>query len=89
MSRWGGLMLLVIVAALCVVAVRHQNRLYFVELQVRENRHTARQAEWGRLMLEKATWVQRHNMLDIAGQRLAMAPPAARKIVTLRMRGQE
>ena len=40
-------MLLVIVAALCVVAVRHQNRLYFVELQVRENRHTARQAEWG------------------------------------------
>ncbi|MGI9319684.1 MAG: cell division protein FtsL [bacterium] len=83
------LLFLVLISALAVVAVRHQNRLEFVSLQKQEQRHDELQAEWGRLMLEKATWTSQHNVADDAKKRLAMSAPGSDKIVTLDLNNQK
>ncbi|MGB5708624.1 MAG: cell division protein FtsL [Arenicellales bacterium] len=86
MSRLSiSLLILVLLSATAVVTVRHQNRLKFVALQIREHRYDELQAEWGRLMLEKATWTRQHNVADDAKKRLAMSAPSADKIVTLEL----
>ncbi|MBX2868924.1 MAG: cell division protein FtsL [Acidiferrobacterales bacterium] len=74
---------LVLISAAAVVAVRHQNRLAFVALQKEEQKRVDLQAEWGRLMLEKATWTRQHNVADTAKKQLSMLPPSPDKIVTL------
>ena len=83
------LLMLVLISAGAVVAVRHENRLEFVALQKREQTHDALQAEWGRLMLEKATWTGQHNFADTAKKSLAMSVPSPEKIVTLDLRGDD
>ncbi len=83
------LLTLVLVSAVIVVTVRHKNRLEFVALQKQEQRHDELQAEWGRLMLEKATWTSQHNVADDAKKRLSMAVPSSDKIVTLELNAQK
>lgn len=77
------LLTLVLISAIGVVTIRHKNRLEFVALQKQEQRHDELQAEWGRLMLEKATWTSQHNVADDAKKRLAMSAPDSDNIVTL------
>lgn len=79
------LVCLVLISAAAVISVRHQNRLAFVALQKQEQRHDELQAEWGRLMLEKATWTRQHNVADDARKRLEMAAPTADRTVTLQL----
>ena len=79
------LWLLVMVSAVLVVTVRHHNRIAFVALQEVEAQKIELQSEWGRLMLEKATWSMHNNVADDARKRLVMAPPAPEKIVTLEL----
>ncbi len=76
---------LVLVSAVAVVTVRHENRLAFVALQNQEKRHDDLQAEWGRLMIERATWTRQHNVADDARKRLDMSAPAPDRIVTLKL----
>ena len=83
-----GLFMLVVISALLVVTVRHENRLAFVNLQEQENLRNQLQNEWGRLMLEKATWTDQNNIADDAGERLGMFPPAPEKIVTVQLDGE-
>jgi len=71
--------------ATAVVAVRHQNRLTFVALQKQEQRHDELQAEWGRLMLERATWTRQHSVVDDARKRFGMVAPSPERIVTLQL----
>ena len=80
------LLVLVLISAVAVVSVRHQNRLEFVALQQQQKKHDALQAEWGRLMLEKATWTRQHNVADAARKQLAMNAPSADSIVTLEVK---
>ncbi|MGR3915051.1 MAG: cell division protein FtsL [Gammaproteobacteria bacterium] len=75
--------LLLVVTALAVVTVRHQNRQAFVALLRIENAHSELQFENGRLLLERATWARRHNIVGIAHKRLGMAEPAPGEIITL------
>lgn len=77
----------VVASALAVVAVRHENRLAFVEWRAAEAAQSELQAENGRLLLERATWAARRNIVDDARARLGMAAPAANAIVTLRGAG--
>jgi len=77
------LLVLLVISAATVVTVRHHNRLEFVALQKQEQRKVELQAEWGRLMLEKATWTRQHNVADTAKKQLAMSAPSPEKIVTL------
>ncbi len=87
MNKISILMLItVIVGALVVVTVRHENRLVFVDLQKTENQRTHLQAEWSRLMLEKATWAMENNIADDAGNRLGMLPPPASQMITLQLK---
>ncbi len=82
------LLCLVLVSAAAVVAVRHQNRLTFVTLQKQEQRHDELQAEWSRLMLERATWTRRNSVVDDARKRLGMVAPSPERIVTLQLVNQ-
>ncbi len=77
------LLCLVMVTAVMVVAIRHQNRLVFVQLQAEEEHRDALQAETGRLILEWSTWTRQNNLEDAARQRLGMQAPAPDQIVTL------
>lgn len=79
------LLCLVLISAAAVVTVRHQNRLAFVALQKQEQRHDELQAEWGRLMIEKATWTRQHNVADDARKRLEMSAPTPDRTVTLQL----
>lgn len=79
------LLSLVLVGALLVVVTRHENRLAFVHLQQQEEIRDQLQIEWGRLMLEKATWAIEHNIADDVSQRLGMAPPPPEKIITVQL----
>ncbi len=74
---------LVIISAASVVSIRHYNRLEFVELQNQQKRHDELQTEWGRLMLEKATWTGQHTVADAARKQLAMNAPSPDKIITV------
>ena len=76
---------LVMISAVCVVAVRHESRLTFVALQKEEKKRDDLQADWGRLMLEKATWTGQHNVADTARKRLSMSVPEADSIITLEL----
>lgn len=78
----------VVASALAVVAVRHENRLAFVEWRAAEAAKVELQAENGRLLLERATWAGRRNIIDDARVRLGMRAPAADAIVTLRRDGR-
>ncbi len=77
------LWLAIVVSAMAVVTVRHQNRLAFIEWRQVEAEKVELQSERGRLMLEKATWASRRNIMDEARQRLGMVPPPPDKIITL------
>ncbi len=79
------LLMVVLLSAASVVTVRHQNRLEFIALQKQELKHDQLQAEWGRLMLEKATWTGQHNVADAALKTLEMSAPKPDKIVTLEL----
>lgn len=77
--------LLVVASALGVVTVRHQNRQAFVALLQVENVRSELQFEHGRLLLERATWTRRRNIVDDAHARLGMSPPKDGQIVTLHL----
>jgi len=74
---------LILVAAYSVITVRHENRLTFANLQELETEKNHLQAEWGRLMLEKATWSIHDNIADDARGRLDMKTPAPEDIITI------
>ena len=56
-------------------------------LQNLENERDKLQAEWGRLMLEKATWSIGHNLSEDATTRLGMSPPEPDAIITVDLQG--
>lgn len=75
----------VLVSALAVVTVRHQNRQAFIAWRQIESAKINLQAERGRLLLEKATWAARRNIVRDARGRLAMRPPAPDEIVLVHL----
>jgi len=75
--------IIVMISAAAVITVRHESRLTFVALQKEETLRDGLQIEWGRLMLEKATWAGQHNIADTAKKNLTMTVPGADKIITL------
>ena len=84
MNRATIILLVATIACSClVVAVRHQNRLEFVYLQGLESERDDLQAEWGRLMLEKATWSLGHSLSEDVASRLGMSPPEPDEIITV------
>ncbi len=75
---------ILLISALSVVTIRHQNRLAFIHLQDMQSQRSQLQFEYGRLVLEKATWTMQHNIAD-AGHRLEMSAPPPEKIITVQL----
>ncbi len=84
------LLLIVFLAssALAVVAVRHDSRKLFAELQGAEKERDLLSVEWGRLQLEQAAWADSNRVEHIAKQRLDMQIPSSQSIQVVVPRGQ-
>ncbi len=76
------LLLVIAISAITVVYLRHQNRLAFITFQLEEKRADQLDSEWGRLLLEKATWSVEHNIAQEA-RKLDMLTPQTDQIVTI------
>lgn len=81
------LIVAVMISSAAVIVVRHQNRIAFYQLQLQEQERDALQAEWGRLMLERATWTVEHSVSEDAGEGLGMSEPLPGDIVTVKLGG--
>ena len=75
-------------SAIAVVTVRHENRLAFIDWQEKQDIKNASLDEWGRLLLEWATWAGEHSIVEEAGDALGMIAPDASEIVTIHL-GEE
>lgn len=69
------LIALVITSAFSVVAVRHQNRVAFYELEKRQQQRDQFVIEWRQFQAERATWRTKHNIeTEVRGKRKMHAP---------------
>lgn len=82
------LWLVVMLSAVAVVTVRHHNRQVFIDLRMIEKTKIDLQAERGRLLLEKATWASKRNLVDDTRKRLNMKAPAPSEIFIIRKFGE-
>ena len=72
---------LVLVSALGVVYVKHQNRKLFIELQALQKNRDELNIEWGKLLLELSTLATPTRVEHIARDKLGMKPPSPEKII--------
>jgi len=84
--KWGVLFLLalaVFVSAIKVVALQHQSRSLFVEVQQLEKKRDQLNEEWSRLQLEQSTWATHDRIEDVARTKMGMYSPDMTSIVLL------
>lgn len=77
------MVLAVMLSALAVVAVKHESRKRFVELQALERTRDELNAHWGKLKLEGALWASHDRIQGEAESRLGMDRPAPGRIVVV------
>ena len=73
----------VFISALALVAVRHESRKLFVELQVLHSQREVLHEEWSRLQLELATWGTHSRVEEIARNEIGMILPSADNLVVV------
>ena len=78
------LTLLVIISALSVVYVKHENRKHFVELQGLQKQRDAMNIEWGQLQLEQSTWATQSRIERLARKRLGMVNVPQDKVMIVK-----
>ena len=81
------LLAVVMIVSIAVVQTRHQSRQLFAELQARQAERDALNTEWGKLLLEEATWSQHRRVEAIARARLGMNTPETANIRIVRVNG--
>jgi cell division protein FtsL len=69
-----------IMTALGTVTAQHKSRKLYVELQQQQDRAKKYDIEWGQLQLEQSTWAMHSRIEQIAGQKLRMEVPDAKRI---------
>jgi len=62
----------VVISALGVVYVKHENRKLFVQLHELQIKRDALNVEWGRLQLEQSTWATHGRIEHMARKKLGM-----------------
>lgn len=80
----GILTLLVIISALSVVYVKHENRKHFVELQGLYKERDEMNIEWGQLQLEQSTWATHSRIEGVARERLGMVNVPQDKVMIIK-----
>lgn len=78
----------VMAVSIAVVQTRQESRELFAELQVRQAERDALNIEWGKLLLEEATWSQHRRVEALARSRLNMSTPDAAHIRVVRLTGE-
>ena len=78
------LTLLVIISALSVVFVKHENRKHFVELQGLQKQRDEMNIEWGQLQLEQSTWATHSRIEGLARKRLGMVNVPQDKVMIVK-----
>ena len=78
----------VMVVSIAVVQTRQESRQLFAELQARQAERDALNIEWGKLLLEEATWSQHRRVEAMARSRLNMSTPDAAHIRVVRLTGE-
>ncbi|HEX9811871.1 MAG TPA: cell division protein FtsL [Burkholderiales bacterium] len=73
----------VLVVAMLVVALRHESRLLFAQLQTLRSERDALNTEWGQLLLEEGTWSEHRRIEQMARTRLDMHIPGRDRIIVL------
>lgn len=83
------LVMAVMVVALLVIGLRHQNRMMFVELQSLQKTRDDLNIEWGKLLLEEGAWSQQRRVESTARTRMSMDLPTTGqiKVVELKVKG--
>lgn len=69
-----------IMTALGTITAQHKSRKLYVELQQQQDRAKQYSVEWGQLQLEQSTWAMHSRIEQIAGQRLHMQVPDAKRV---------
>jgi len=80
------LLALAVTSALVVMTVRHQHRIVFDQFYQAREQYDRYQMDWGRLLLEEATWTTASRIDNIkkdATGRLGMAQPVPEEIVLI------
>ena len=72
-----------LVGSMSLVYFRYESRLVYVELHDLERQRDDLDIEYGRLLLERATWSMSDLVEREAGERLSMYRPAPDSITTL------
>lgn len=84
-TRHGILIVLLVAAFLCsafgVVYFKDLNRRLFIQYETLQHEKTEELIEWGRLLLEKSTWLTQSRIQQIAQQQLGMKIPNTNEIV--------
>ena len=78
----------VMAVSIAVVQTRQESRQLFAELQARQAERDALNIEWGKLLLEEATWSQHRRVEAVARSRLNMSTPDAAHIRVVRLNGE-
>lgn len=73
----------VLVIAMLVVALRHESRLLFAQLQTLRSERDTLNTEWGQLLLEEGTWSEHRRIEQMARTRLDMRIPGRDRIIVL------
>ena len=73
----------VLAMAMLVVALRHESRLLFAQLQTLRGERDALNTEWGQLLLEEGTWSEHRRIEEMARTRLNMHIPGRDRIIVL------
>jgi cell division protein FtsL len=84
----GLLVVTVIACALAVVTLRDQWRQLSVELHALQTERDALDVEWGKLLLEEATWSRHRRVESVAREQLDMSLPDPRQTVMIDLRAQ-
>ena len=72
-----------IVSAMALVLVRYESRLAFAQLHRLDATRDDLNVEYGRLLLERATWSLSQHVEEAASGRLSMKRPGEESVVTL------
>lgn len=78
----------VLAIAMAVVALRHQSRSLFGQLQTLHAERDALNTEWGQLLLEEGTWSEHRRIEQMARTRLDMNIPQRDRIVIVDEEGK-
>lgn len=73
----------VVAVSLAVVALRHESRVLFGQLQTLRAEHDALNTEWGQLLLEEGTWSEHRRIEQMARTKLDMNIPGRDQIVVI------